>query len=496
MMLANTVAAQDSANLVSGIFQQQYGFYSMETLSQPLNKISNYTHVEAGYRSKGGTFMQAQDATKERTIFFNTQGTRQVKKYLVSGSFNYEQIKQDSVGYTLRYGLNDPAPNYLYAAAKGNWQITKYNLQGIVSRAVAKDKLLVGAGLTYDAHNAWRSNDPRPEYFFYLMDLDATLHYILRQGQSIGVEAGYIRKSTETTINYRNKDYELSTSYPAFKSYLQYGYGFVRLNDNNFFKSQTQGYKAKGIYRKVYNSGEGALKGGYTYTSSKFTVTPNRYELNGTIGWFYEKTWNGEAYWKHRQGNNIYSMVANYIHHAGSDKNVFLNGNNYLYLHEQAGIAPIYAHIKNKFLQYELGLDARYHLLSRADGNAAECAVYKYAEVGAHGAYYFPTNNKGDFLKTRLNLGLFAPIASLLQSPIQEPDFTKNVIYHDYYYYTAHSFSGGLDLQYQHAIKQVKTFLRMQANYQKANIEQGAIQAASLPGDNRWWWQCSVGVNL
>ncbi len=72
---------------------------------------------------------------------------------------------QDSTGYTLRYDLHGASPYYFYTVKKGHWDVGRYYLDGAVSRKILNEKITVAAAGSYDALNAWRSSDPRPEYF-------------------------------------------------------------------------------------------------------------------------------------------------------------------------------------------------------------------------------------------------------------------------------------------------------------------------------------------
>jgi hypothetical protein len=145
--------SQDTANnFLTESFGRKYAFFSKEVISQPLLPLNQYALVEGSYRYTSGDYMVSQDAPKQRDIVFHTEGTKRIRKFLLSGAFTYQHTNQDSVAYTLRYALDEPAPYYFFASAKGNWEVGKYRLQGIASYPL-NNKLTVGAGGIYDAGN-------------------------------------------------------------------------------------------------------------------------------------------------------------------------------------------------------------------------------------------------------------------------------------------------------------------------------------------------------
>ncbi|MFY0255511.1 DUF6850 family outer membrane beta-barrel protein [Chitinophaga sp. 30R24] len=493
------VQAQDTAvDVHSQQFQQRYHFFSQDVISQPLRPFSQYAIVEAGYRVKDGGYALAQDAAKQRELFFNTAGTRQLKKWLVSGAFTYLSTTKDSVGYTLRDDLNNPAPYYFYAGKKGNWQVISYQLQGTVSRSFLKDKFTAAAGISYSSNDGWRGNDPRSEYFTYHLATDASLIYHLLPKHKIGVAGGIIRKSTDTNLEYRNKDYQYSLTQPEYINYLQDGYGYVELKTGNTnIASNTKGWKLHGLYDGQLPIGSLTLKGGYTHANSSFFQKGFDVGENVlTYGYFYENEWSADAYWQYKRGKQRWSALVNYIHQQDKDYNTLLAGNNYVYAFEQLKVQPMFAHYKAQRLQYEVGLEGSVSDQFRADGSAGQTAEYQYATVGALVAWYVPMPPRSSLLKLLLKGSLQQPISADITQPAQQPAFTKAVIFRDYYYYNATVTTIQAEALYQFPIRQLNTFVKADYWYQNASIATGNVPATSLPGTNRWQWQLSLGFNL
>jgi hypothetical protein len=499
LLCSGAVYAQDTTQqFLTESFGKSYRFLANDVISQPLLKMDQYALVEGGYRYTSGNYMQAQDAPTQRDLFFYTEGTKRIRKFLVSGSFSYQYIKQDSVAYTLRYALNDPAPYYFFAAAKGNWDIGKYRLQGTISHTLLNDKLTIGAGATYEAGNAWRSNDPRPEYFFYDIQARGTVQYNIFPRHRLGVAAGIISKNTNDEIEYRNENYEKSELYAAYKTYLQYGYGFAQLiSGARFIRNKANGYVLEGLYDGQFNQLQLTAKGGYTYRESNFTRRADVATPEQAVGSFYEDIINADLLAQYRQGNNRWSANAHYLYHLGKDKHVILNGNNYVYAFDQLRIEPLYARMAKDRVQYELGAQLSVSNLFKADGAQGQKINYQYAGAGLTGAYYhyLPAGNR--FWKALLRVDAQLPLDPQLTTSVQQTDFVKGVIYYDYYYYNATAVTTTAEYLYRFPVQKTNAFFKLSGQYQQAVIKKDNNYAAlTKPGGNRWYIQGSIGISL
>lgn len=490
--------AQDSTyNFLTESFGRKYAFFSKDVVSQPLLQLNQYGLVEGSYRYTSGDYIVSQDAPKQQDIIFHTEGTKQIRKILLSGSFTYQHTNQDSVAYTLRYGLDDPAPYYFFASAKGNWEVGKYRLQGIASYPV-NNKITIGAGGAYDAGNAWRSNDPRPEYFFYKVRAEATTHYQLLPGHTVGAAGGILRENTSSEIEFRNMDYEQSLLYKEYQTYLQYGYGFAQLiSGNRYIVGKTSGWTVRGIYNGQFNQLQITAKGGYTSRSSTFSRRGDRTSLGYAYGNFYEDIINADIMVQYESGNHLWSAGAHYLYHTGQDKLLLLNGNNYMYTLDKLSVEPLYAHKRNGKIKYELGIQGTVSNLFRADGSAMQRTNYQTANAGAMASYYYYLPTPRKFWKALVQINAQLPISPELTTSSQQTDFVKGVIYHDYYYYSASSFTATAEWLYHFPVKKTNTFFKLAGQYQQASIKtDNDFPTTTKPGNNRWYIQTSIGISL
>jgi hypothetical protein len=496
---AGMVYGQDTTyHFLTEGFGRKYTFFSKDVISQALLPLEQYALVQGTYRYISGDYMVSQDAPRQQDISFYTEGTKRVKKFLLSGSFSYNRINQDSVAYTLRYGLNEPAPYYFFASSKGNWEVGKYRLQGIASYPLINNKLSIGAGGVYDAGNAWRSNDPRPEYFFYKVRAEATANYRLLTGHAIGVAGGIIRENSDSEIEFRNMDYEQSNLYQQYQTYLQYGYGFAQLiSGNRYIRSKTSGWTVQGMYDGHFDQLQLTAKGGYTSRSTTFSKRGNSASLEYRYGYFYEDIINADVFAQYEQGNNNWSVGIHYLYHTGQDRQLILNGNNYMYTFDKLSIEPLYAHRRNGKVQYELGLQGTVSNQFRADGSAMQRINYQLVNTGVNGAYYHYLSTPNTCWKAFLQVDAQWPVSPELTTSSQQTDFVKGVIYPDYYFYSASSVTATAAWQYNFPVKKTNTFFKLSGQYQQASIKQDHdYPAIAKPGNNRWYIQTSIGISL
>ncbi|MBS1737075.1 MAG: hypothetical protein JSS98_10805 [Bacteroidetes bacterium] len=492
--------AQDSIrNRFSELFQQKYDFYLRRAITQPLLPIQQYAVIGATYNYAEGSFIARQDAPKQNELSFATEGTKKINKYLLSGSFSYIRTIADSMAYTL--GNNkQAAPFYFYAGAKGNWELSHYNLQGIISRPVFNDKLIVSAGANYHTGNAWRSNDPRVEDFSHEMGLEGAILYKINAQHTIGGSFAYSRLSEENGNEYRNKDYQGNLLNMPYINVINYGYGLsVIQTTSRQINSNNNGVGLSGLYHGSFDFGTISISAGIKDVHSKFVQKATEFSsANYLYGKFNENIWTSDFLWKsHQNETQNWSVYASYKDHYGKDFNTVLNGNNFVYYNTEFLLTPAYAHLKNKQLQYELGLSGRVSRLYKADGSTDHIANYKNAELGLIAAYYFSGKKPNNFLKISAGAHVRKNIDAQVSAPQSQVNtFTKEVVYYDYYFNGANSNSFTFSALYNFSVKKMPFFIKSTYQFQNAKLPEFSLPATALPGTERHFGSFGLGFTL
>src|SRR5690606_17130915 len=124
-------------------------------------------------------------------------------------------------------------PYYFIAAKPGVYERQGYNGGGIVSYALKENRLYIGTAIDYTYHTSNRSVDPRSSVITYQLKFAPEIAWKTKT-QTFGL-AGIIGYGDER-INtfYKNKDFEGTLLYPDRISYLNFGYGYLEINQTNF----------------------------------------------------------------------------------------------------------------------------------------------------------------------------------------------------------------------------------------------------------------------
>lgn len=491
------VVAQDSTRREwqSADYANRYSFYVNDITTQPLGLITFHGRLNAAYRTTKGAYHQAQAAPGQHNISFETDGTRQLGKYLLSGYFGYTHTLQDSVAYTLRSDPDDPQPYYFFAYKPGNWQTGEYNVKGMLARKFAKEKLATGLGVHYRARNEWRSNDPRPEVFHFQTEVEASVHYKILPQHSIGVSGTWGGRKNESSVQYRNKDYQLSLAYPEYVRRMQFGYGFDDRAATSQMKARGTGYGWKGIYHFQSPVMLFTARGGYSYQESSYTGDSTLYFRKGKYGEFYEDRWQADVYGRYKWRNKVFSLRARYVNHLGRDFNEFLKSNNYVYSFESISLKPGIGFYQDSLLAYELGFDVSVTDLFRADGNAGVVTDYQFAYAGLNASRFF-TFKKKDWLQAKIDGGMRFPLSSTITLPVQQSNFVKYVVAGDYYFYDARTITGALELKYGRPFKGCDGFFKFRMSYDRAQLSSADLTTLWMPGRERWFWEAGIGITL
>lgn len=495
------LAQQDSSvQAYTESFRLQYNRYAKDVITQPLLKHRNYGSVQVGYRSEDGGYMEAQAPQKQNEIFFYTEGSKQIRKVLVSGSFGWYNNQTDSQAFTLRQNYRDPVPYFYYAAQPGNWQTIRYRLQGIASVPLLNNKLALGAGGTYNSFNAWRSNDPRPEEFNYELSGTALAHFKVLPNHTIGIAGGYVRKNYDNTWEYRNDN---NSTRPLLAVFIQNGYGNVEPMKgmlSGFISTNTSGYTAEALYEGEFSFGTITAHGKYHKNHTEVFRKPvARDELKQVFGTYKDDSYTAHLNWYRTNERNSFHIGFDYYDELGKDQNERLAANNYIYAMQQAKLYGLWSRLReNRKMKYEIGVSAGLEDHLKMDGSVGQKAEYQSVDANVSGAYYFYFPSSKGTLKTLLKAGFRQPLHAEAVSVSQIFLFSEGVVYRDYYYFNASSVIIGGNINYQFPVKKLNMFINAAGNYVNASIPAPVtgLIPYSFPGNNRVQWQCSIGLNL
>lgn len=492
--------AQDSTICkFSDLFQHQYDFLSENVITHPLLQKKKYALVSAAYNVSQGDFINRQGAPKETEVIFLTKGTRQLKSYKVSGIFSYTHTLRDSVGYTL--GNNEQAaPYYFYAAAKGNWELSKYRLKGIVSKSFNDNKFAISMGGSFVAGNAWRSNDPRMEDFSHELGGKLAFHYNLNSNHTIGLSAGINSIGQENSNEYRNKDYQDNLQNMPYINFINYGYGLNTIqNSNRQINSYGDGINFDALYNGSFDKGTLTVTGGLERIKSEFLRKRGQSAtVNYEYGKFDEQIKHADLMWVNKPTDNSrWSLKAGFNEHYGTDFNTILNGNNFVFFSNEYSLQPIYGIIKNSQLKAEFSLYGSRSRLYKADGSSDHKVDYKNTDIGASAAWYIYAKKQGNYFKVHAAVTARINNEAEVNVPkTQENSFSRDVVYYDYYFMGAKAIVLKIGLLYNFSIKYNMFYVKADYQNQKAVLKEVSVVPSAFPGTKRENISLSLGFTL
>lgn len=499
LLSGKLLKAQDISQKFSDLFRSHYDYYSENVLTHPFLKVENYALISASYTLRGDGFNARQDGDKEKNVRFFTEGTRHLGKFKVSGVFSYAHTLRDSVAYSL--GDHDGAsPFYFFAGAKGNWEISKYNLNGIVTRSLINNKLLISGGGKFMAGNSWRSNDPRMENFSH--DLSASLagHYKMMDKHTIGISATLGGISRENSNEYRNKDYQDNLQNMKYINFINYGYGLnVIQNTGREIFTYTDKYAFGGIYNGEFDFGSVTLSGEIENQYSKYVRKPSESaSANYVYGKFDEQIRSLSLFWRAVPGEKIqWNTLLKFVQDYGTDFNRILGGHNYTYYHKTLSLKPVAGFMKNGQIRSELSLILSSDRLFRSDGTTSHKADYQNTTAGLRGSWYSTESAHGSFLKISAAFAHRFNNKAIARAPkSQENTFTRDVMYYDYFYNGASTNTLNLNALYNFRIRNTGFFLGINYEFLKAKLPNAGFTINEKPGTSRNIMQLNAGFTL
>lgn len=165
---------------------------SNNTAGLAFRPIEMYKDLNIGYENNSGEFRLQQEATTRNDIYVNTSGSTYLGKFLVWGSFSFENIIDKGCNMNvLMYEIEDDMPYYPIDTTKNSrWQKQKYELQAKLASPVLWDMVTFGVSVDYINKVGAKQLDPRTETYKYSVNVKPSV--AIRLGNNyIGINGTY-----------------------------------------------------------------------------------------------------------------------------------------------------------------------------------------------------------------------------------------------------------------------------------------------------------------
>ena len=450
----------------------------------------NYNMVRLGYDHATGGYIPAQESTKESTMSLSTEGKTRLGTVDLWGTFTYKRSVEDSTRFAHQTRNNTSTPYYFGSPAFVSYHRSVYQAKVSGQKVFFNEKVPFSAGIDYRIGNHFSVNDPRGSINDYQFNVSGGLGYVFGSKFTVGADLYYGYGQEVYNIAYKNSSYYESTAYPDYINYVINGYGEpdMKLSNRSYrnkMKRSGAGYSA--IF-KDDRVGLIAVNGKwikedqrYFYQSSAGFDSLSRYSLN---------THSLNLVWS----KNALTVLFQFEEKQGEDYHLKYLANNYKYNYYAYGGKIAYTVYKKKVI-YNYVLEAGNREEERLDGIYGNHIRYNRLTLKPSFGMTIKTRHKDiwgygvtfDYSKTLSNIFNI--------SSANGSYFTREVIYHDYYYNTSDHAGGYLDLHYSKYYHGFYAGIKATVGYiQGLNWSTNELAGALHPGKDRL--SVSIGLNF
>lgn len=479
----------DSTNLVNFDYAKLSPLFVKDLMPKQISRIA------IAYQRDQGKFIEAQGSTKTNTAHLYSDGVTELKGVKLYGSFDYKKVFEDSTRFAHQTRNNITTPYYYGSPTNNHYERAIYNFKALGAKSIFADKLTFGLGLDYTVADHFANNDPRGSINEYQLNAKASLAYNLSDKISLG--AGYIfgYGQEKVTVGYKNPIYYESLSSPRHVNYLINGYGepipkpsYRNYNDfqdrsgfEGVFSAKNTKFGSFYIHGSLVEE-----KQRYDYRTSDEITDMASYDLiKTTINLLWDKT-----LLKGRIATNI-----SYKNLAGEDYNVVYFAKNYVYSANELEANVNYSTTRNKTIyNYLVGL--RNFNEERIDGITGNKVYFNNLVLNAGFGLQHQINNNQS-IGASLGAGYTLPLDdSFFVSPANESYFTRDVIFHNYLYNTASSYSGSFSANYSFPFyNTMQAAVKINLVYAtKAELQDLQRTLTTTPGKDRFF--SNISLNL
>lgn len=419
--------------------------FSKKAVSQLLAlPVTRASKVQLKFGGQAGGYRQAQVAQRNRIAEFSAEGIATLNKFKVSGYFAYCRTTDDSLAWNQQGLPNEDRPYYFASAKAGPYQRDRFDMGAQLGVELFRGRWFIGSGIDYLYNTATRSVDPRPSVKTFRLMLSPELIY-KRHKHALGVGITWGTGYEDNGISYTNDAYRANTSeiHKPWITYFSTGYGSAYPQRTNLNINRNQKYKGL----KLSYSGNLAnwkLRGTASYL---FTEENSRAGLITSLAFenianYQVDRLNAAFLLSCRKTKLYHQVMVNLSSDDGSGYYNRISGKNY-YSKHKAYLAE-YSLTLNSLKRTSPGFTAgtSYQNISKRDLSVYSNINYAWLQPYAGMALYTRLNKRNDFTAA-LDFYTLIPLNNELVAPAATvTEFTKGVVFPDYYYYK--SLGGGI----------------------------------------------------
>ncbi|MCJ0743340.1 DUF6850 family outer membrane beta-barrel protein [Pedobacter montanisoli] len=479
---------QQSGNILSAA-QQNANFL----LVTPVNRSGK---INLDYDYSNGGLRRAQQAQTTHQAGLVSEGFNKFGRFETTGYFRFSRIWQDSLSWTTKGLEQDDQPYYYGSIKAGSYERFRYELGGILSYNLIKDKIYLATGLNYLYNSATRSVDPRPQVNTYQFQIKPEVLYRLSKSV-IGINAlwGY---GTETMgIAYKNIGYR-GGGYPDRVNYFVQGYGYYTKSQNESpLKRLDKQYGLGLTYTTSF--ADYHLKAAASY---KTILEDNYKDLDQSVRKSYVSFYDTEKYdiflqLDKQDKKTQQQLQLTYNQQQSNDVNIVFYAINYKYSAKNFNLQYL-IRLDHSNYANEFGLNVNYNHLNKQDVATQHHLQYVLFEPNVLYNAYLNFKNK-DRLKLGLQLGYRTPLQNELSvDPLQINIFTHDVIFPDYQFYSSNTVKTSVSVHYVTAnlFKNFRSAITASADYYRQLSVKNQLTDYNFNQIGKDFISCNLGLNI
>jgi hypothetical protein len=477
-MMPLSVAAQSSAQLAAD--SAHYLLYEAGKLSHTFIHTlmpDGYNTVRLGYTYGKGQYVPAQGSTQTSDISFYTEGKTTLGKVDLWGQFGYQRMTEDSTRFAHQTRNNPTTPYYMGSPVPVSYHRTIYQAAAMGQRTFFRNHMPISMGLNYRIGNHFSVNDPRGRLSDYQFNLSGGTGYIWRAKLTATIDGYYGYGQEVLNVAYKNLSYVQSYAYPNYANYLINGYGepVLKQDDRSYRNKMTRAGAGYSLIWKDSAAGVIALTGKWIKEQQHYILQSG--EGFDSLSNYALRTGSLDLVWS----KCSWTAVFHYETQKGEDFHLRYQANNYQYrgkyysahiarTHKHSNYALTVASHNTERLDGITGNHVRYTLLTLRPSFGMVMQTKRRDCWGYALALHFGKALDNTFSVNNANAGLF----------------TRQVIYHDYYFNTADQAGGNLELHYNKYFPECYAGIKANIGYLRSlHVSTLMLDNALMPGKDR-----------
>jgi hypothetical protein len=461
--------------------------------------FSNYKNIARSKLYTGreqGSFRRAQEAYRQTTAGFHTDGIKTLGRFTLAGQFDFEKRWDDSLAWWNGGEYREEQPYYYFAGKASKYEKQLFNLATTVSYNIWKNKLYIGTGASYRYHWTTRSVDPRPDVkeLYTMIRPEITTRF---GKHIIGTGLVWARGSEKDRISYKNTAYAGNQSFIERNNYMSLGFGHIAQMPNYMQHfNETSGFFAH--YATTFNSWQLQMSAEYQLFQEDIDKDSSSTRSNhGLYAFLQQDKTSGNLLLNHRTGKSKQQVELKFTTQSMLNWASEFQATSYQYTATTASITYRHSWQKNNGIGIEVGAGCDYKEQYREDIVAAHKHQLQVITPHIYAGIYRRAANKSS-LSFNLIPSLRHTLTNELSVPAtQEKYFTYGVVYPDYLYWQKNSY--GIASQFNFIqkgnSKRHRLGCTVNMKWQQANGDtQTELPALYIPSGNRW--SASASLNL